>query len=89
MPLSLSIMCRLLSVLTAIKNVTESPPKLEGYLALTDSIVHLILHCEEKMLDVEKLDCDKNIAALKEACRQLSKLKKTLYAHECIIFFCI
>lgn len=35
------------SVMNALEGVTESPPKLEGYLALNDSIVHLILHSQE------------------------------------------
>ena len=30
--------------MTALEWVTKSPPELEGYLALNDSIVHLILH---------------------------------------------
>ena len=34
----------LISVLQALRWVTQSPPALEGYLALNDSVVHLILH---------------------------------------------
>ena len=35
----------LVSVVSALTDVTKSPPNLEGYLALNDSIVHLILNC--------------------------------------------
>lgn len=35
----------LVSVVSALTEVTKSPPNLEGYLALNDSIVHLILNC--------------------------------------------
>ena len=37
--------CPLVSVVSALTEVTKSPPNLEGYLALNDSIVHLILNC--------------------------------------------
>ena len=37
----------LTSVLIALEKVIESPPKLEDYLALNDSIVQLILNCTQ------------------------------------------
>ena len=43
--------CIPLSVVSALMEVTKSPPNLDQYLALNDSIVHLILNCPESSID--------------------------------------